>query len=209
MNLRNLILILAGALVLQGCAGGMSKDECLVADWYAVGYEDGSRGASPDTVGKHRKACAEHGVAPNIQAYQQGRNKGLSHFCQPSKGFNLGARGYSYSGVCPRMLETEFLAAYNSGRRLYELESSVNYTNRQLHAKKQHLKKIKHTMIDTAAALISDETTPTDRVHLLAESHDLAAKHGQLEAEIEALEQDRVVQEDELAQYRAQLASGY
>jgi hypothetical protein len=107
------------------------------------------------------------------------------------------------------MLEPEFLAAYNSGRRLYELESSVNYTNRQLKAKKQDLKKIKHIMIDTAAALISDETTSTDRVHLLAESHDLATKHEQLEAEIEALEQDRVVQEDELAQYRAQLASGY
>ncbi len=209
MNLRNLILILAGALVLQGCASGMSKDECLVADWYAIGYEDGSRGASPDIIGKHRKSCAEHGVAPNMQAYQQGRTKGLALYCQPSKGFNLGARGYGYNGVCPRMLEPEFLAAYNSGRKLYELESSVNYTNRQLQAKKQQLKQLKHTMIDTAAALISDQTLPEDRIHLLAESHDLATRHGQLEAEIEALEHDRVVQEDELARYRAQLASGY
>lgn len=209
MSLRNLILILTGALALQGCAGGMSKEECLVADWYAIGYEDGSRGAAPDTIGQHRKACAEHGVAPNMQAYEQGRNKGLSLYCQPSRGFNLGARGYGYAGVCPRMLEPEFLAAYNSGRKLYELESTVNYTNRQLEAKKKYLKDIKHIMIDTAAALISDETTPEDRVHLLAESHDLATKHGELEAEIEALEQDRLVQEDELAKYREQLASGY
>ena len=209
MSLRNLILILTGALLLQGCAGGMSKDECLVADWYAIGYEDGSRGAAPETVGQHRRACAEHGVAPNMQAYEQGRNKGLALYCQPSKGFNLGARGYGYGGVCPRMLEPEFLAAYNSGRRLHELESSVNYTNRQLNAKKKHLQDLKHIMIDTAAALISDEATPEDRVHLLAESHDLATKHERLEAEIEALEQDRVIQEDELARYRAQLASGY
>lgn len=209
MHLRNLILIVAGALVLQGCASGMSKDECLVADWYAIGYEDGSRGAPASTIGKHRKSCAEHGVAPNMQAYQQGRDKGLTLFCQPSKAFNLGARGYGYSGVCPREIEPEFLAAYNSGRKLYELEASVNYTNRQLHAKKQHLKKLKHMMIDTAAALISDQTLPEERVHLLAESHDLATKHGQLEAEIEALEHDRVEQENELARYRAQLSSGY
>jgi hypothetical protein len=209
MNLRNLILILAGSLVLQGCAGGMSKDECLVADWYAIGYEDGSRGAPPDTIGKHRRACAEHGVAPNMQAYDQGRNKGLTLYCQPSKGFNLGARGYGYGGVCPRMLEPEFLAAYNSGRKLHELESILNYTVRQLNAKEKQLQDIKHIMIDTAAALISDEATPEDRLHLLAESHDLATEHEQLEAEIEALEHDRVIQEDELARYREQLASGY
>lgn len=208
MNLRNLMLILAGALVLQGCSG-MSKDECLVSNWYAIGYEDGVRGAPADTIGRHRKDCAKHGVAPNMQAYQQGRNEGLTIFCQPSKGFNVGARGYGYSGVCPRELEPEFLTAYNSGRKLYELESSVSYTNRQLHAKKQHLRKLKHVMIDTAAALVSDQTTPQDRAHLLAESHDLARKHGELEAEIDALEHDRIVQEDELARYRAQLAGGY
>ncbi|MDH3316919.1 MAG: DUF2799 domain-containing protein [Gammaproteobacteria bacterium] len=209
MNLRNLTLILAGALVLQGCGGGMSKDECLVADWYAVGYEDGSRGAPAGTIGNHRKACAEHGVAPNMQAYQQGRNEGLALFCQPSKGFNLGARGSSYQGVCPRQLEPEFLSAYNSGRRLYELESSVNYTNRQIHAKKQYLKKLKHSMIDTAAALVSDQTLPEDRLHMLAESHEMAKSYGEVEAEIEMLEHDRAIQEDELARYRAQLASGY
>lgn len=209
MSLRNLILILTGALVLQGCAGGMSKDECLVADWYAIGYEDGSRGAPPDTIGQHRRACAEHGVAPNMQAYEQGRNKGLALYCQPSRGFNLGARGYGYAGVCPRMLEPEFLVAYNSGRKLYELESNVNYTNRQIEAKKKHLKDIKHIMIDTAAALISDETAPEDRLHLLAESQDLATEHETLQAEIAALEQDRLAQEDELARYREQLAVGY
>ena len=209
MNLRNLVLIAAGALVLQGCGGGMSKDECLVANWYAIGYEDGSRGAPADTIGRHRKACAEHGVAPNMQAYQQGRIEGLALFCQPSKGFNLGARGGGYGGVCPRSLEPEFLAAYNSGRKLYELESSVNYTNRQLHNKKQQMKKIKHTMIDVAAALVSDQTTPSDRIHLLAESHDLAKRHGELEAEIAALEQDRFIQEEELERYRSQLSGTY
>ncbi len=186
----------------------MSKDECLVSNWHAIGYEDGSRGAPPETIGQHRKACAKHGVAPNLQAYQQGRNEGLALYCQPSKGFNLGARGYGYAGVCPRHLEPEFLSAYNSGRKLYELESSVNYTNRQIEKKKKHLKNLKHKMIDTAAALVSDETLPTDRVHLLAESHDLAKTHGELEAEIEALENERVIQEEELARYRAELAGG-
>lgn len=208
MNPKIPSLILAGALALQGCAS-MSKSECLVGDWYAIGYEDGVRGARADAVSRHRKACAKHGIAIDMKAYQQGRHDGLSLFCQPSKGFNLGARGGGYSGVCPRELEPEFLNAYNAGRKLYELESSVNYTNRQIYAKQKELKNLKHVMIDTAAALVSDQTTPEERIHLLAESHDLAKKHSELEAEIEALEHDRVVQENELARYRAELANGY
>ena len=44
-NLKQNGLIAAGALalVLQGCAS-MSKNECMTADWYAIGYESGIRG---------------------------------------------------------------------------------------------------------------------------------------------------------------------
>ena len=47
---------------LSGCAT-MSGDECLTSDWNAIGYEDGARGYTADRIGKHRKACAKHGVS--------------------------------------------------------------------------------------------------------------------------------------------------
>ena len=52
--------------ILSGCAT-MSQDECRMADWYSVGFEDGVRGAGADNIGKHREACAEHGIAADVE----------------------------------------------------------------------------------------------------------------------------------------------
>ena len=58
------------AMGMSGCAS-MSADECAVSDWNAIGYEDGAQGYTADRLGNHRKACAKHGVAPDLQAYQE------------------------------------------------------------------------------------------------------------------------------------------
>ncbi|MET0809299.1 MAG: DUF2799 domain-containing protein [Pseudoxanthomonas sp.] len=79
-------------LALSGCAT-MNKDECLTVDWRTVGYEDGVAGRSGDRIAQHRKACAKHGVAPDLDAYQSGRDQGLREYCQPDNGYQLGARG--------------------------------------------------------------------------------------------------------------------
>ncbi len=47
--------------VLAGCAS-LDRDECVNADWYAIGLEDG--------------ACAKHNIAPNSERYLAGRNDG-------------------------------------------------------------------------------------------------------------------------------------
>ena len=61
MDYRKILILAAMAIVVQGCAS-MSGQECMVADWQAIGYEDGVRGASGDRIGNHRKACAKHGL---------------------------------------------------------------------------------------------------------------------------------------------------
>ena len=76
MDYRKIIGLAAIAIVMQGCAS-MSGQECMVADWQAIGYEDGVRGSTADRIGNHRKACAKHGIAPDLQAYQKGRDAGL------------------------------------------------------------------------------------------------------------------------------------
>ncbi|MGH8166717.1 MAG: DUF2799 domain-containing protein, partial [Woeseiaceae bacterium] len=118
MKLRQAVVTFIAILALSGCAS-MSGDECAMSDWHTIGFEDGSRGYTADRLGDHRKACAKHGVAPDFQAYQAGRDEGLQEFCQPSRAFNLGANGGHYNGVCNSSLEPQFLDAYRSGYHLY------------------------------------------------------------------------------------------
>ncbi|MGI9270401.1 MAG: DUF2799 domain-containing protein [Woeseiaceae bacterium] len=191
---------------LSGCAS-MSGDECATSDWSAVGYEDGSRGYTTERFGSHRKACAKHGVTADFGAYQQGRNQGLVEFCQPNRGFNLGASGGRYSGVCSADQEPEFLDAYRVGQQLYSLRSNVNNAGSQIYNKEHELDDIEESVRNKEALLISSETTTEDRVILLADLKRLSERTGELEAEIEMLIADRARHEQELQHYEQTVAA--
>lgn len=194
---------------LGGCAS-MSAEECAMSDWHTVGFEDGSRGLTADRLGDHRRACAEHGYAPDFAAYQAGREEGLRLYCQPSRGFNLGANGGRYLGVCPTELEAEFLDGYQVGVELYNLRSNVNSANSRISASEHELQRTKELMRSKEAALIDRETTTEARILLLADLKDLAERSGELEAEIDRLIDERARHEERLSAYQATLAhSGY
>lgn len=197
---------IAVLLGLSGCAS-MSADECTMSDWRTIGFEDGAQGYTADRLGNHRKACAKHGVAPDFEAYQSGRSEGLRQFCQPSRGFNVGAGGGRYNGVCPGDMEPDFVAAFNSGHQLYNLRSSVNSANYQITAKRTELENSEKRIIEAELALIARETTTQERILLLAELKDLSERTGQLEAEIVELVEERVVYEQQLAAYEETIAS--
>lgn len=194
-------------LGLGGCAS-MSSDECAMSDWSAVGYEDGSRGYTSERFSNHRKACAKHGITADFQAYQQGRSEGLVEFCQPGRGFNYGANGGQYNGVCATDLEPEFLDAYRAGNKLYTLRSYVNAANSQINARENELVSIKNAIRDKEALLISETTTTEERVLLLVDLKDLSERTGELEAEIEGLVDNRARHEQDLYHYE-QTVAGY
>lgn len=210
MNIRLAGILASAALLgLSGCAS-MSGDECMTSDWHAIGFEDGTRGYASDRLGNHRKACAKHGVTPDFQAYQTGRDAGLREFCQPSRGFNLGASGGRYNGVCPASHEPHFLDAYNSGYHLYNLRSNVNSATHKINARKRELEKLEDELKVNEAALIAGETSVEDRVLILADIKDISERTGEIETEIYALIEDRAVYEQQLASYQAVLAdSGF
>ncbi len=195
----NLLTILA-VVGLSGCAS-MSAEECMVSDWSAIGYEDGSRGFTSDRFTQHRKACAKHGVAADFQAYQQGRKQGLREFCQPGRGFTVGVNGGRYNGVCPAELESDFVEAYNAGYKLYSLRAAVNNANAAIHAKEGELKWAEDRIIAIGLELINSETTTEQRVLLLAELKETSERTGQLEAEIEQLVVERALAEQDLQYY--------
>lgn len=209
MNLKVIGTSLFALLALNGCAS-MNADECVMSDWYTIGFEDGSRGYTMDRLGQHRKACAKHGVAPDLRTYQSGRDEGLQQFCQPSRGFNLGTAGGQYNGVCSDHSEPQFLDAYRSGYHLYNLRSNVNSATYQINAKTQEIEDIKEEIRSKEAALIARETPTEERILLLADLKDLSQRTGQLESEIYLLVEDRARHEEQLSAYQAVLAgSGY
>jgi hypothetical protein len=188
----------------------MSGDECLTSDWQMIGFEDGSRGYGAERLGEHRKACAKHGVTPDLTAYRAGREEGLRDFCQPARAFNLGSRGGHYNGVCAAELEGDFLDAYRAGYHLYELQANVNSTNYQINARQNELDDIKEVTREKEALLIATETSTQDRILILADLKDLSERTGQLEAEIDMLIDDRARSETELANYQSSVADfGY
>jgi hypothetical protein len=199
-------MLCAGALVaslaLGGCAS-MSKDECLTVDWRTIGFEDGAAGYSGDRIGQHRKACAKHGVTPDLEAYRTGREEGLREYCRPQNGYRLGAQGGSYEGFCPADLDDAFVNAYQSGRELYGLESRLNNTTYQLESRQRALDGIEQDIVSRSAVAISKDATTEERAQAVIDVKQLSERAGRIKAEIRQLEVERVQNERDLEDYHA------
>lgn len=210
MNIRQAgLFAVISMLGLSGCAT-MSADECAMSDWHTIGFEDGAQGYTSERLGNHRKACAKHGVTPDFEQYQAGRAQGLRRYCQPSRGFSIGASGGRYNGVCPSDLEMDFVDAYNAGHQLHTLKSAVSSASYQINAKRAEIERVEERVDVAEAALIARDTTVEDRVLILAELKDFSERTGQLEAEIVDLVEERAISRARLASYEVMLAdSGY
>ena len=77
----------------------------------------------------------------------------------------------------------------------------MNSTNHQLNSRRSELERNEDRTISAGIGLVSQETTTENRILLLAELRDLSERKGQLETEIVALIEDRVVFEQQLAEY--------
>jgi len=193
-------------LVLAGC-GGMSQQACLSSDWRTVGFEDGTLGRSEASIANYQRQCAEHGVQPNLDAYRQGHAQGVEVYCHAGNGFEVGHSGAVYQGVCPKNLEPEFLTNYNSGRRLYELESAVRNIDSQIASNNYEQERIRGELTSIAAAMIASDTKPEDRVLMVSHSAELGRRYGELTNATKSLTEERVLHDRELREYQQTLAS--
>lgn len=207
MNAKNASLVLVALALFASACSSMGPEECAATDWWAMGYEDGSRGMPSDYFGNHRKACAKHGITADFSAYKAGRDEGLVEFCQPSRGYNLGASGGRYHGVCDVALEEEFLDAYQVGHQLYTLRYNVQNANAQIDAREAALANIAVAIRDKQAKLISDGATPQERVLMLADIQELAHRSGEIETEIAVLIDERARHQTALAEYENSVAA--
>ena len=109
-----IISIAAVMLMVAGCAS-VSKEDCLLTDWYEIGRMDGRQGRPRTAFQGRAKACLEHGINADRQAYYSGHDQGLNYYCTEQKGFELGQQGLPFNSVCPLQLEPNFRAGYNRG----------------------------------------------------------------------------------------------
>ena len=208
MSATRVLSLGAVVYLLAGCSG-MSEQACVTADWRTVGFEDGTLGRSEASIGRYRQQCSEHGVAPDLESYRAGHAEGVRSYCKESNGFVVGHSGASYQGVCPADLEPEFLAEYNSGRRLHELESALSSIDSRIANNYRAQESIKQELTDIGVRMFATETTAEQRLAMVARSAELGRHHGQLTTEIQVLERDRAVAERALLEYRATLAAAF
>lgn len=117
-------VVAGGALWLAGCeTPSMDEGQCLTADWTTQGYQDAVAGRGMSRLDDHAKACAEHGVTPDSNAYHAGHIEGRRVWCRPANGFARGVRGGGYNqGYCAPDLEPDFMLALADGRTVYDAE---------------------------------------------------------------------------------------
>ncbi len=186
-NTIKYLLIASLIPVLSACAT-LDKDECRAADWHVIGYEDGSRGYLANRIGDHRKACAEHGVSPDFQAYNAGRAQGLTHYCIPYRGYRLGVSGHRYNGVCAGYNEPLFLVAYQHGLELFRARKRLQYLRNELQRQHQHHIHLKKSLKEKEDLLISGKLSKADARQTLKETRDITIEMGTVQENIHDLE---------------------
>jgi len=121
-KLMSVFSVMAVLVMVAGCAS-VSKEDCLVTDWYELGRADGRMGKNRTALQGRAKACLEHGISADRQAYYAGHGQGLKSYCTEQNGFDLGQKGLPFNTVCPLQLDAGFRAGYDKGIRYYCSES--------------------------------------------------------------------------------------
>jgi hypothetical protein len=162
MHMRMLTFAgLAGALFALASCQTMSAEQCAVADWRALGYEDAAkRGA--DRLGARTSDCSERGIVADVEAYQAGFQMGIREFCIPENGFAFARRGGLFEGMCPDDLDAAFRPAYADGRRVREAEQLVLTVQSRISTLENQRNRI-DGQISAAERALAEATTDEER----------------------------------------------
>lgn len=142
-NCLLIIGIMLGTLGVTGCAT-MSVAECQVADWESVGYKDGKAGQDKDYLLRHAKACGKGNITPNKQAWEQGRQQGLSVYCTADNAFALGKSGSKLNYVCPTERMPQLQSYNESGLKIYRLKNQIDSDTREREKLVEQYKKLRN-----------------------------------------------------------------
>lgn len=195
-------------ILLTSACATMSEDECRTADWHAIGFEDGTRGLTPDQIGERRQTCAEHGVTPDLEAWLSGRERGLVEFCTAHNGFQQGRSHVAYNGVCSGSAEIAFLTAYDSGRLVGDLERTIQAVQQERYQAGADLNELDEwydSIGNVDDALVSDMYTEQERRELLRDLRAYERERTELEYKMRELDAELARLRSELRRLRASM----
>lgn len=154
------------AFFLSSCST-LSKDECNAADWKTIGYADGARGYQASRIDRHRSACAEYSIRPNLDEYSQGRNSGLVQYCTPNTAYRLGISGYRYNGVCAAHNEEKFVEAFHQGLNIYQAKNKLKDLKSQYTEEDFHIVKLEKKLYKKENRLVSGKLPRAKAIEVL------------------------------------------
>lgn len=142
--------LLVATMLLVGCAV-MTPEQCKVADWGRVGHADGVRGEPRARLERYVEDCAQAGVQPHTQAYQQGWDAGIPRYCTAVNGWRAGVDGeFGKDAVCQGQSGHEAFAQY------LQLGLEVYRTREEMRRKLERLAALRRWSDD---ALVDDDRT--------------------------------------------------
>jgi hypothetical protein len=156
MKLKALALVvaIAGFAALTGCET-MSAEECAVADWRALGYQDAAaRGSS--RFADRAESCAERGIQADNAAYGAGMEAGMYQFCRPENGFAFARGGNSFSGACPSELAQDFSIAFQDGQRVRASEQALQNALNEVSRLERERDRVNNMLRDHQRGLYED-----------------------------------------------------
>ena len=133
---------LLALLALGGCAT-LTADQCKIADWRALGVEDGALGHRESRFLDYSKDCAGAGVTPDRTAWQAGRAEGLRQFCTPRGAYSAGVDGRPFRGRCSPEL-AEQLAALEKGQTFHAITDEIDFLRSEIRELNQEIRDIHH-----------------------------------------------------------------
>jgi hypothetical protein len=105
---------------LISCASPGKTGDCAQIDWYERGRQEGAAGQTQKTPAGVAQTCE----GASYPLYLQGHNAGLAEYCTPGNAFHIGKADLPYvKGLCPSLVEKDFLKALEKGRRMARLEN--------------------------------------------------------------------------------------
>ena len=155
------LVIIGGIYFLSACAT-LSKQECMIGDWQAIGYNDGVAGYAADRLASHTKACSKVSITPDYQLWERGRQLGLKQYCTVTSAYNIGRRGQKLNNVCPITLANSLQVANQKGLDYYSLYTQLDKDKRLLETTEIEFKKLKN------GEMLDFETEKEARARLLS-----------------------------------------
>lgn len=184
--IKHIFLLSSIALIVSGCAT-LNKNECLTANWENIGYEDGTKGYKASRIGQHRSACSEHGVSPDLNAYNTGRKNGLHHYCTPATAYKKGLSGYSYNGVCAGYNERVFLAAFNHGQTVYKAKRRLAELKNTYAEEERYIIQLERELHEKEHLIVSGRLSKVKALILLNETKEIAEELGRTKSNLDQL----------------------